>query len=101
MAKIFDVMAAGGQYQSGGETKTRWIRCGAMFKNDETGRISIKLESLPVGTSNDDGEGGIWLSCFAPDRGDDKPAARRAPAPRRAPPPMDEAPDFVDDDIPF
>ena len=80
MPKIKDVVARGDEYQDrDGNTKVRWINCGAMFKNAE-GKVSIKLDSLPV---NFDG----WLNLFDP-------------KPRQQPQPQ-QADDGLDDDIPF
>ena len=59
MSLAFEVMAAVGTYTVGGEEKTRWQRCGAVFEKD--GRLSIKLDAVPVGN-----EWNGWLSCFPP-----------------------------------
>ena len=60
MKKTGDLMAANGSYTNAeGEEKTRWIKVGALFQRDD-GRMSIKLEALPVGEFNG------WLSVFEP-----------------------------------
>ena len=35
------------EYQKNGETKTKWVKCGSGFENDQ-GAITIWLEALPV-----------------------------------------------------
>lgn len=55
-----DVVATNGEYKSNGETKKRYINVGKAF-TDENGRISIKLDSVPVGP---DWSG--WLSLYEP-----------------------------------
>lgn len=101
--KIFDVVARGGEYTGqDGQTKTRWINCGAVFKNEQ-GNVSMKLDSVPV-ARNENGE--LWLSFFEPrqqgqSQGNARPAA---PAPRPAAPAA-PAPQqgfgVPPDDIPF
>lgn len=48
MKAIRKLVATTGEYQKDGETKKRYQRLGTMFKDDE-GRISIKLDVVPVG----------------------------------------------------
>lgn len=55
-------MASNGEYQKDGETKKRWQRVGTLFKDDQDGRISIKLDSIPVGP-----EWSGWLAAFTMD----------------------------------
>lgn len=90
--KVFDVVASAGEYTSGGETKTRWINCGAVFKSDK-GNYSMKLESVPT-KRNEQGE--LWLSLFVPrERDQDKPQQQqgfREPAAQQSAPPDDEFP---------
>jgi hypothetical protein len=38
----------GEKYGDVNDPKTNWITCGSVFVDDETGRISIKLESMPI-----------------------------------------------------
>lgn len=104
----FDVVATNGEYQSNGETKKRYVNVGKAFTDDQ-GRISIKLDSIPVGP---DWSG--WLSLYEP-----KPRDGQAPAqPRQQPvnrsipsqrattqggagaPPMEDDSE-IEDDIPF
>lgn len=66
MRKTHDLAASAGEYRnSHGETKKRWINCGAMFTDDQDGRISIKLESVPVGP-----EWSGWFSAFPVEKKD-------------------------------
>lgn len=61
MKAIRKLCASNGEYQKDGETRKRWQRVGTMFKDDD-GRVSIKLDSIPVGP---DWSG--WLSAFPMD----------------------------------
>ena len=59
--KIKDLVATIGEYKAqDGEIKKRYLKCGAMFENDE-GNQSIKIDGLPVGA---DWSG--WLSLYDP-----------------------------------
>ena len=59
--KIYDAAASTGEYKyrQSGETKKRWQNVGAVFETD--GRLSLKLETVPVGP----GWSG-WISFFPP-----------------------------------
>jgi hypothetical protein len=46
--KMLDIKFAAREYESEGKTKTAWTTHGTLFIN-EAGKISIKLDSLPVG----------------------------------------------------
>lgn len=99
MAKYtHDVVANNGEYTINGEKKKRHVRIGKAFTDDQ-GRISIKLDSIPVGP---DWSG--WLSLYEPRR-DDEPRQQLPPG-RRASPGMPPASPSTrdngeDDDIPF
>ena len=99
MPKLFDVMAAGGRYtDQNGQEKTRWIRCGAVIKN-ENGNTSLILENIPLGLPPNEGGAGIWFSLFKPEpkqqqapqqgTGYAQPQQQSAPPPA-PPPPVDE-----------
>ena len=63
MSKIFDLVGSNGTYTDNqGQEKTRWIKCGAVFKSDQ-GNVSVKLEAVPT-YRNENGE--LWLNCFVP-----------------------------------
>lgn len=48
-----------GEYKdANGETKARWLTCGAVFEKDN-GKLSLKIDCIPV---NFDG----WLNLFVP-----------------------------------
>lgn len=49
----------------GTQGKKRWTKVGAAFRDEETGRISLKLDYVPVGT------GPVFLSLFEPKPKDD------------------------------
>lgn len=66
MPKIFDVVKAAGTYtDASGQEKTRWINCGMIVKNPESGKLSLKLDSLPLGTPSEAGVG-IWFALMEP-----------------------------------
>lgn len=58
-----DLVFSTGEYEKDGETKKRWSKAGAVFRDDETGNISIKLEAVPA---TPDWSG--WLRVFKSDR---------------------------------
>ena len=94
MPKVYDVVKAAGTYQNAdGEEKTRWINCGMIVQNPESGRMSLKLDCLPIGTPTD-GDVGVWFALMEPRSRQQKPQRRsRAPA--------QNAPDLPDEDVPF
>lgn len=53
-----DLVFSTGEYEKDGKTKKRWSKAGAVFKDDETGNISIKFEAMPVG------EWSGWMKIF-------------------------------------
>lgn len=59
MKPIGDIMFPGGTYMKDNEEKTRWIRCGTLFRNAE-GKQAIKLDAIPVGIEKDGG----WFQVF-------------------------------------
>lgn len=69
--KIFDAVATTGTYTDRqGNDKKRYVTVGAVFEDDK-GRMSLKIESLPVG-----GEWNGWVSFFTPK----EPAKQGKPA---------------------
>jgi len=90
MRKTHDILAKTGTYKNQqGEQKNRYTKCGAAF-TDDSGQISIKLESVPV---SPDWNG--WLNLWEPREQQQAPAQAPRPAPRQA------APISEQDDIPF
>lgn len=71
--KTHDVVATVGEYESQGQKKKRYVNCGSAF-TDETGRISIKLDSVPVSP-----EWSGWLSLFEPKQNESKPFSKPLP----------------------
>jgi hypothetical protein len=60
MAHMGDVCAACGMYDGqDGQAKTRFVRVGAWFENDQ-GALSVKLDALPL----QDSKGECWLKLF-------------------------------------
>lgn len=64
--RTHDVVATVGEYtdRETGEKKKRFATCGSAFSDDQ-GRISIKLDTIPVGP-----EWSGWLSLYPADRKD-------------------------------
>jgi len=72
--KKYDVVAITGEYTNAqGETKKRYVNCGAVFETEKG--MSLKLESLPVG-----GEWNGWLSLYEP-RQQQRQAPQKSSAP--------------------
>ena len=58
MPKKYDVVAITGEYTDRqGNTKKRYLNCGAIFEKD--GKFSLKLEALPVGSDG-------WFGLYPP-----------------------------------
>ena len=64
-----DLIFSTGEYEQDGKTKKRWSKAGAVFKDHETGNMTIKLEAVPV---SPDWSG--WLTICA--KGDKTTEAR-------------------------
>lgn len=111
--KVYEAIAVTGEYQSHGETKKRYHRCGVVFETERG--LSLKLESIPVGA-----EWNGWMFFAEPrqsadqagDYGAQSSAEQNRPAERVtasgsrgyvAPAPREQAQDQppFDDDIPF
>lgn len=76
MTKTHDLIATVGKYMKDGEEKKRYVNVGAGFCDDQ-GRLSIKLETVPVGP-----EWSGWLSLYpVKERAETRPAAARQSAP--------------------
>lgn len=110
--RTHDIVATVGEYKVGDETKKRYVNCGSLF-TDETGRMSIKLDTTPCSP-----EWSGWMSAYPVKDKDDRESDRRQgrdrtpqdgyrqgsqgareqrePYTGKADPPSDE-----DDDIPF
>lgn len=64
MQKTHDLAVSTGEYQDNhGATKKRWMNVGALLRDPQDGRVSIKLEGLPVGN-----EWNGWISAFPADQ---------------------------------
>ena len=58
-----DVVVSTGTYTDNqGQEKKRWMKIGAVFTDQETGNMSIKLDALPMPK-----ESGTWLKLFRKD----------------------------------
>jgi hypothetical protein len=92
MPKIFDVVSSAGSYKNAeGEDKTRWIKCGMVVKNAESGKMSLKLDCIPVGKAQDENDHGIWFALMEP----------RPYQPAQARPSAQNPEAMADDKIPF
>lgn len=59
-----DLVFSTGEYQNdAGETKKRWSKAGAVFRDDKDGRLSIKFEAMPTGI-----EWSGWMNIFTKDK---------------------------------
>jgi hypothetical protein len=86
MGVKYELVAKAGEYESNGEKKTRWHRCGVVIERQD-GSLSARIESLPIAFDG-------WLNLWEPKAKDaPPPAAKRA---TRAAPTLDE-----DSDLPF
>ena len=78
MAVKYELMAPVGSYQKDGETKTRWLKCGAIFTGDNGPKI--KIDCTPTSVIDRDGNSVAWngwLNAFEPRQRDSQP--RQAP----------------------
>ena len=116
MPKKYDVIASVGEYQDqNGQTKTKWLKCGVVIENPESGNLSLKMEALPVGE-----EWSGWFSLKVPTPRDQMPNSGQGGYQQQQPPqqqgyrqpapqPQQPAPqqggypaaDFDDKDLPF
>ena len=92
--RTHDVVATVGKYndRQTGEEKKRYQNCGSAFTGED-GRMSIKLDAVPVGP-----EWSGWLSLYPVK--DDRPARQEAPE-RESASMEGVAVAGGDDDIPF
>ena len=98
MSKLFDVVFPEAEYTdpSTGQQKTRWKNCGAVIRNDATGKTALKLDSLPVNPKpNQDGQGGLWFQLMTP-----QPRTQAAPQAAAMAPATDAFPEEKEP-IPF
>lgn len=67
MRKVYDLVSVCGKYQDSqtGEEKSRYSNHGCIMKDDESGRIAVKLENMPLPQIGKDGFPSIWLSAFS------------------------------------
>jgi len=114
MSKLYDVMYPNGQYQDdAGVTKTRWMKVG-MIVGTQAGKVALKLDAMPMcPPPNQNGEGGLWLQCFEPNKPEHTANAplggggfRPQPPQNTGQPPQQPQPatgmgQFKDDDVPF
>ena len=88
MKRIRRAVATVGQYSTpDGKTKNRYQNVGTLFKRDDDGSLTMKVDAIPAGS-----EWNGWVNFYPID--DKKPA-------RPKPEPQAQIPEFEDDDIPF
>ena len=77
LSKVKDIVAKVGEYQKDGQTKSRTIRIGSVFKRDD-GSTCMKLDAFPVGP-----EFTGWAHFYDPRpvEGRAQPQEQPAPAP--------------------
>jgi hypothetical protein len=83
--KYGNVCVSTGEFQPGNsdQKQKRWARVGLAFQDDQTGEISVKLETLPMPKMQGDGYPAVWLRIFREEAGQRAPAGQRS-----APPPF-------------
>lgn len=89
MAVKYDLMVANGTYEKDGQQKTSWLKIGRVMEKQNGGMV-MKLDSIPVSTTNRDGQTisfDGWVQMF-----DVKPKQQQAPQ---------GGGNNFDDDIPF
>lgn len=69
---IGDLCFSTGEYEVQGETKKRWTKAAAAFKDEETGRVSFKFEAMPQGV-----EWSGWMNLFL-DKKDKGPSSNQS-----------------------
>ncbi len=58
--KSHDICGSVGTYKTdNGEERKRWVKCGTAFTDTDTGRLSLKLDAVPV-----DPQWSGWLTLF-------------------------------------
>jgi hypothetical protein len=78
--KTHDCVVSTGEYKTpDGSTKKRWKNVGVAFTDDE-GKISIKLETIPMPKMDNDGYPEVWIRLFT---SDENPAGTGSRQPQR------------------
>jgi len=91
--KVFDAVATVGKYtDKQGNEKKRFVNVGAAFEDDQ-GRLSIKLETIPVGP-----HWSGWISFFPPKERDAAPVTEHSAAKANA---YQKQPIDTDEDVAF
>lgn len=91
--KVFDAVATVGKYtDKQGNEKKRYVNVGAAFEDDQ-GRLSIKLETIPVGP-----EWSGWISLYPPKERDASPVTEHSAAKANA---YQKQPIDTDEDVAF
>ena len=97
MRKAYDAVATVGTYTDSetGQEKKRRLNVGVVLKDDQTGRMCMKLDALPV---SKDWSG--FIDFFEPnqERGGRPPQQQRTQQHQQQP---EAQPEAFDDDIPF
>lgn len=64
MTVTHELVIAHYEYQVGDQTKTRWLKCGRIFEDDVTGKLKVKIDSIPTGQCAPDGNEEPWSGWF-------------------------------------
>ena len=96
--KTHDLAVKVGSYtDSNGETKNRYVNCGAIFQKDDGSEFfTINRTFNPAGVPNPDNKEMVVISRF-----EVKPREGQKPAPAPAPKPAAKSIQDMEDDIPF
>lgn len=92
MKATHDISVRTGTKEDG---KGRYRQIGIMLTDDQNGRMSIKLDSLPFSRTNDKGDAECWLTVF---ERDDRPRDERT---QRQPERFDNTAPAATDGAPF
>jgi len=70
MRKYMDAVVTTGEYTNQqGETKKRYLNVGVLLKDDQSGRMCLKLEAMPIPR-----DGACWIGFFEPRQQEQRPA---------------------------
>lgn len=96
--KTHDLAVKVGSYtDSNGETRNRYVNCGAIFQKDDGSEFfTINRTFNPAGVPNPDNKEMVVISRF-----EVKPREGQKPASAPAPKPAAKSIDQMEDDIPF
>ena len=98
----YELKIANGTYQKDGETKTSWLRVGAVF--EKNGRLSMKLDCIPLtslDSQNNQTSFNGWIQLFEPRPREQSPKQATADEYRNLHDGAAAKPEFDDSSVPF